>query len=83
MFKYLIILSFLVVACTPVDSVEETVDSEDRVVFESDSLKYFNYIIECDSLKLIENPDSTTTERIEILTKEIKYYRDKWGKYLN
>ncbi len=83
MFKYAIVLLLFLAACTPVDSVEEKVAPEDRAAFESDSVKYFNYIIECDSLKLIEAPSEEIKERIDILSKEISYYRDKWGKHLN
>jgi hypothetical protein len=71
------------VSCTPVDSIEDEVNSEDRAVFQADSIKYFSYIIERDSLKLIENPDEEIKEKIEILDKEVRYYQDKWGKYLN
>lgn len=83
MLKYLTVIALLMVSCTPVDSIEDEVNSEDRAVFQADSIKYFSYIIERDSLKLIENPDEEIKEKIEILDKEVRYYQDKWGKYLN
>lgn len=79
-FRVLGLIVFIgVVACSPVSDTRPDHVIEDQEVFSQDSVKFFNYIIEVDSLQNLSSITESDSARIELLQKEIKYYRNKWG----
>lgn len=67
------------IACSPVSDTRPDHVIEDQEVFSKDSIKFFNYIIEVDSLQNLKEVSPDDSARIVLLKKEIKYYRNKWG----
>lgn len=75
-----------VASCTRAvkDPVKE-LNSDDKVLFSSDSLEFYNYIIERDSLREVldlQEADSVDTKilgRVSVLEERINFLRDKWA----
>lgn len=79
-FRVLAIIALLgSIACSPVSDTRPDHVIEDQEVFSQDSVKFFNYIIEVDSLQNLNEISPDDSARIVLLKKEIKYYRNKWG----